>query len=410
LGHTFDDNVEVYMKNKMFITSLLAGIVLASCTPTATIVPAVFVPTPTLTAIPTIIVPTPTHTAIPTPTIPISQSTITVKTKNGTIIEPYQDVRFQDVTALDGNLGESMIETLWFNESTKWSEQDQRTAENILKLAMNPGLGIRDLHAEGITGKRVNVAIIDQNMVLDHPEFQGKIVKYYDVGTNAPSNEGSMHGPAVTSLLVGENIGTAPGANVYYVAAPSWTADAQYYADALNWIVNENEKLPEGDKIRVVSVSAAPSGRGSPFTRNNAAWDAAYQRATEAGILVLDCTINHGITAPCHYDLYDPDNIAKCTPGFPGEENHPMPDRIYIPTSMRTTAEEYQQGVFSYQYTGLGGLSWSVPYLAGVLALGWQVRPDLTGTQLLDILYRSAYITDGGLKIINPGAFIDMVR
>jgi serine protease AprX len=87
-----------------------------------------------------------------------------------------------------------------------------------------------------------------------------------------------------------------------------------------------------------------------------------------------------------------------------------MPNRIYIPTSFRTTAEEYSQGKFSYQYTGRGGLSWSIPYLAGALALGWQVRPDLTGSQLLDILYKSAYTTDSNLKIINPGAFIDMVR
>jgi hypothetical protein len=38
---------------------------------------------------------------------------------------------------------------------------------------MNPGLGVRELHEEGITGKGVTVAIIDQNMILDHPEFQG---------------------------------------------------------------------------------------------------------------------------------------------------------------------------------------------------------------------------------------------
>jgi len=325
-------------------------------------------------------------------------------------IESYQDVRNLDLTALNVNLDKSLIETLWFNESTNWPEQYRDVAHDILERGMNPGLGIKKLHEQGITGKGINVAIIDQNMVLDHPEFQGKIVKYYDVGTNQPSDQGSMHGPAVTSLLVGENIGTAPNANVYYVAAPSWTADAQYIADALNWIVDENEKLSDGEKIRVVSVSAAPSGPGTLFSKNNDAWDVAYRRATEAGILVLDCTSNHGITAPCYYDIDDPDNIAKCTPGWPGVETQPKPDRIYIPTSFRTTAEEYSRGDFSYQYTGRGGLSWSIPYLSGVLALGWQVCPDLTSSQLLDILYNSAYTTDGNLKIINPGAFIDMVR
>jgi len=325
-------------------------------------------------------------------------------------IEPYQDVRQLSYTELNVPLDEALIKTLWFNQSTHWPDAYRQVAQDILEKGKNPGLGIRQLHAQGITGKGIKVAIIDQNLLLDHPEFKGKIAKYFDVGTNQPSDQGSMHGPAVTSLLVGEHIGTAPEANVYYVAEPSWNADAQYVADALDWIIDESEKLPAGDKIRVVSVSAAPSGPGSPFTKNNAAWDAAYQRASEAGILVLDCTSDHGITAPCYYDLDDPDNIAKCTPGWPGVETEAMPDRIYIPTSFRTSAEEYYQGNFSYQYTGRGGLSWSVPYLSGVLALGWQVRPDLTSAQLLDLLFKSAYVTEDGLKIINPGAFIEMVK
>jgi subtilisin family serine protease len=328
----------------------------------------------------------------------------------GMPVEPYQDVRELDLTDLNVDLDYLLLETLWFNESNLWTPQAGDMAQDILERAKNPGLGIRKLHEQGITGQGINVAIIDQNMVLDHPEFQGKITKYFDVGTNIPSNQGSMHGPAVTSLLVGENIGTAPGARVYYAAAPSWTADAQFYADALNWIIAENEKLPEGEKIRVVSVSASPSGPGTPFTSNTGAWDVAYQRATEAGILVLDCTDDHSIAAPGYYDLHDPDNPAKFTLGWPGVDTVQMPDRIYIPTSHRTTAEEYFLGDFSYQYTGRGGLSWSIPYVAGVLALGWQLRPELSGSQLVELLFRSAYLTQDNLKIIDPGAFIEMVK
>ena len=325
-------------------------------------------------------------------------------------IKPYQDVRFKDVR-IHGELGDSVIQTLWFNKSTTWSKQDTSVAEDILKLGMDPGLGIRALHDQGITGKGVNVAIIDQNMILDHPEIRGKIVKYHDVGTKTASDEGSMHGPAVTSLLVGENIGTAPEASVYYAAAPSWKADAQYYADALNWIIEENEKLPEDGKIRVVSVSAAPSGEGSPFTKNNGAWDAAYQRAKDAGILVIDATIEHRVTSPCYLDLHDPDNIEKCIPGWPEDEKYQLKgDYIHVPAARRTTAEEYDQGKFSYQYDGQGGYSWSMPYLAGVLAMGWQVNPDLTGEELLDMALASAYIADGNAKVINPQAFIEMVK
>ena len=323
--------------------------------------------------------------------------------------EPYSDVRGTDL-ADSASVDPADIPTLMFNEATLWPEQCQEVASVVLEQGKNPGLGVRQLHARGITGQGVTVAIIDQNLVGHHPEYTGKIIQYHDVGTGHPLGEGSMHGPAVASLLVGEQIGTAPGARLYYVAAPSWTADAQYQADALDWLVDQNETLPPADKIRVVSVSAAPSGPGTVFTRNTGAWDEAYQRAMDAGILVLDCTAHHGLTAPCSLDLTDPENPAKCTPGWPGLAYRPMKGRIHVPTSRRTEAEEYQDGEFGYQYTGRGGSSWSVPYLAGVLALGWQVRPELTAAELLQLIFETAYIRADGARIINPPAFVEAVE
>ncbi len=224
-------------------------------------------------------------------------------------------------------------------------------------------------------------------------------------------HSGSTGGPAVTSLLVGNQIGTAPDASVYYVDVPSWLGDAQYYADALDWIINENKKLPEEDKIRVVSVSAAPSGIWSEFTKNNEAWDAAFTRAMEAGILVLDCTFEHGITLACTYVLNDPDNAAGCIPNWNPPPKSPK-ERINIPTSRTTATEEENNGriIFSYQFTGYGGISWTTPYLAGVLAMGWQLNPDLTNSQILNLLFDSAFITESDEKIIDPTAFVEEVK
>ena len=50
----------------------------------------------------------------------------------------------------------------------------------------------------------VNVAIIDQPLALDHPEYKGKIASYkIFTPENYEMNVSSMHGPAVTSFLVG---------------------------------------------------------------------------------------------------------------------------------------------------------------------------------------------------------------
>jgi hypothetical protein len=326
-------------------------------------------------------------------------------------VKQFDDARWKDMSKLDLSDKKDLIPTLRFNQKTVWPQPDKMPPgskpDKVLKDGMNPGLGVRKLHKQGITGKGVNVAIIDQPLYQDHPEFTGKIAAYHDVGCGS---ESSMHGPAVASLLVGTNCGTAPDARLYYVAAPSWTKDTAYQAKALNWIIEQNRKLPASKKIRVVSVSAAPSGTGSPFDKNQQMWDRACALAEAENILVLDCTSHHGIISPCWYNRSEPESVIKCTPGFPGRESITYTGRILVPTSPRTTAEEYDKGDFSYQYCSRGGLSWAIPYCAGVLALGWQIQPEIGPEQMRDLLFKSAYIHKSGDRIINPNGFIRLVR
>lgn len=321
-------------------------------------------------------------------------------------VEPFADLRGQDASQVAG-LDAGTIAGLKYNEATRWNAAAAKVSRAILQRSKDPGLGVRSLHRAGITGAGVSVGIVDQNIYLDHPEFKERIARYQDVGCNA--SHGSMHGPAVASLLVGKNIGTAPGARLYFAAAPSWTADSKFQADALHWLLDVNAALPPAEKIRVISVSAAPSGRGSPFKKNQALWDTACERATKAGVLVLDCTSHRGIISACYYDGAAPDDLARVTPGFPGRPFQPQDGRIYAPTSRRTVAEEFKQGEFGYYYTGVGGLSWAIPYAAGVLALGWQVNPQLPPERMVELLRQTAYAKDG-VKIINPVAFIAAVK
>ena len=347
----------------------------------------------------------------------ISVSTISSHGHESSSVEPFDDVRAKDLSKFDLSAQKGLIDTLKFNRETVWPERAKMPPgcdpEKILTEAMNPGLGVRKLHQKGITGKDINVAIIDQPLFKDHPEYDGKIVAYYDTGCNG--SESSMHGPAVASLLVGTNCGTAPGARVYYAAAPSWKADSAYYAKGLEWIIAQNEKLPETDKIRVVSVSAAPSGPGSPFKKNREMWDRACARAEADGIMVLDCTNSpRGFISRGWYDPDDPESVLKCNYGPPPKREYRVDHTeksLYVPSSCRTTAQHYDyHGRNSYIYWGRGGLSWAIPYCAGVLAMGWQIRPDLTPEQMKEMLFASAHVHKSGAKIIHPAAFIALVR
>jgi serine protease AprX len=67
------------------------------------------------------------------------------------------------------------------------------------------------------------------------------------------------------------------------------------------------------------------------------------------------------------------------------------------------------EGECSFQYDGVGGLSWSIPYAAGVLALGWQMNPQLSTERMVELLRQSAHAS-GAARIINPVAFVEAVK
>ncbi len=317
-------------------------------------------------------------------------------------------------------ISESKLRSLTFDQGTIFPETgmpENLTPEQLMEQAMDPGLGVRQLRQQGVDGQGVSVAIIDQPIpkrhLTTHPEYAGKFKIYQ----NFTEFDSSMHGPAVASLLVGENCGVAPGARLYYAAVNSASGDAKDYSDALNWLIHLNQTLPEGEKIRVVSVSAAPGSKTGPFTQNNELWEEARQRALAEGMLVLDVTEKSGVQFMRGYcepeTIQDPSKLVAGEPGRP--DSNPggyLWRTLEVPTSCRTTAGMWVGSEESSQYTywGVGGLSWGIPYAAGVLALGWQIRPDLSPDQMLDLLLKTAAKNDLGFPCINPPAFIQAIR
>jgi hypothetical protein len=55
-------------------------------------------------------------------------------------------------------------------------------------------------------------------------------------------------------------------------------------------------------------------------------------------------------------------------------------------------------------------LSWSIPYVAGVMAMGWQVKPNISGPEMVNLLITTASTNSQGYKIIDPVGFINKVR
>jgi subtilisin family serine protease len=268
----------------------------------------------------------------------------------------------------------------------------------LLEDGKNPGLGIRALHKQGIDGRGVGIAIIDQPLLKDHIEHVGRIVKYeaIDVESIPPQ----MHGPAVCSIAVGKTCGVAPGASLYYFAVPMWKPDNKPYCDVIDKLIQLNEDPNKTEQVRVVSISTGMFRQQANFDR----WQEALKKAEQNGILVVTCaqeSIQHGMLA--RIDGKDPDSLDSYQSGKYGVQ----PRAVLVPASNRTTAGHTGRDVYTFWREA--GMSWATPYLAGLAVLAFQVNPEIEPKTIVALLQKTAVHTSVG-AVVQPVDFINAVR
>lgn len=289
------------------------------------------------------------------------------------------------------------LKTMLFNE--EWT--DDKTAKMLIEYGKHSPLGIEDLQKKGLTGKGVTVAIIDAPTALNHPEYEGKILQYNNFCDKR--NVSNFVATAVTSLLVGDTVGVVPDAKVVYAAVPTWKRNAIYAVKALDWILKFNKNLPESEKIKVV---ATPELFGDEilFYKNWQLWNNKVKEAQNNGICVVENTNSNRFVAPGYVDI----NTKEFKYGFPDRPISKINDeKVYVPVSHRTVASSHYNTNFSYTYCGVGGLMYAVPYAAGVLCMGQQANPTLSGMQLKNLLIDSAKQNN---NIIDPKGFVEKVK
>lgn len=305
-----------------------------------------------------------------------------------------RDLRRYDPSNL--NLKDNLNELLHcdFDSKTKWPESLPIgfNPDSIMKIGINPGLGIRKLHESGITGKGVGIAIIDDNLLVSHVEYKDRLRMYEEIHGSA-NKRASMHGPAVASIAVGKTVGVAPQADLYYISTWNATAfstinyllfkkkkvgTAGWYVKSIYRILEINKNLPQDKKIRVISISSGIDDKD--FFK-------AVEDADKEGVFVISCSI--GKTHNLRFDglgkecLTDADDIHSYSPGiFWAKSFYANPDRfktestLMVPMDSRCTAS--QSGNNSYVFYRNGGWSWSVPYIAGLYAMACQIHKSVT--------------------------------
>lgn len=87
------------------------------------------------------------------------------------------DLRQADLTNLDLTNELDHLSNLVFDTATIWPDKlpQDFDPKSIMELGKNPGLGIRALHEKVITGKGINIAIVDYTLLVDHEEYCNQI-------------------------------------------------------------------------------------------------------------------------------------------------------------------------------------------------------------------------------------------
>lgn len=312
-------------------------------------------------------------------------------------LEPYGDYWYNAAIRADLSDNPLLAYSLTISDTTAFPEAgmlpEGYDPYALLAWGMDPGLNVDILHRHGFTGKGAVIAYVDQN-VLPHEQYDRE-----NIHISNQAELGSMHGPAVLSLLAGRDTGTAPEAEVYFYGFSPDDAAQRSEADALYQIIEQNKSLPEGEKITMVGFS---DNIDSSENYEQEFRDAAAA-CQEAGIMVWFC----GEYAPATFLPYGGKNDCRNLVIEQWFDPNYADDRVFVPSSGRTTAMNTGSGP-SYVYWPTGGLSWTMPYVLGLYAIAIEIDPTLTQEEMRELLMDTAYDVRG-MDLVNPVGFVSGV-
>ena len=322
------------------------------------------------------------------------------------------DVFSTDISNINLRDAGEKIKYMSFDDKTIFPSDDKMPSDFnpkvLLEKGKNPGLGIKTIHADGITGKGVTVAIIDNALNIDHQEIKNNVIHYEILGRPVEN----FHGPAVSSLLCGKNIGVAPDVKLVYFASgffPKENENKPFSFDndisALHKILEMNSLLPKNKKISAVSISRGWYGDGKEFKE-------AVLQLIDSGVFVFTANAADyyddfpGTMFLARHPYSDPDDIQSYFAAF----DYPANNFLFVPSGNRTTASHISNDSYMYWGTRDGGISWQMPYVVGVYALAKQVYPELQPKQFIEVMMETAYKMPKGENVINPTKIIEYLK
>jgi subtilisin family serine protease len=273
-------------------------------------------------------------------------------------------------------------------------------------------------------GKGVTIAVIDDGVDVDHPEFAGRVVHPFDHTENnnnpRPKHSDDSHGTACAGVACAAGLtdgasGVAPEAQLMPIRLRSglgsmaeanafaWAADKGADVISCSWGPTDGEWWNPGDTVhnrltalpdstRLAMNYALTKGRGGKgcvilFAAGNGNEDTKNDGySSYPGVIAVAACNDTGKRS-----VYS-DFGAAVWVSFPSNDfghkpfQHPAP----VSQGLRTTDRLKKDGYDQADYTNsFGGTSGACPGAAGTVALMLSVNPNLRSTEVKDLLRRS---------------------
>ena len=343
-----------------------------------------------------------------------------------------RDMSKYDLSQLD----KEHMAMLIFNSSTIWPSADKMlkdfNPQEILERGKNPMLGIRELHKNGITGKEIVVACMDNCLNNSHIEFGDANIHIKDEVKQEPH----FHSEGVLSNLLGKNIGVAPDVECYYYAVHFWQGEKfiELYTKYLDDIIS---KIKLGIPIKALIRSGALYSRDVYEKYKDKNWckeeitkiygsienfERVLLKVDELerlGCVLVDST-RFGENFECadfkYYDDFENlDNLDFASFYKPDDEdltnfyNYEKENgRVSFICAGKVIPEYKSEN--GYQYVNEGSFSWTIPQAVGMYALCLQVYKDLTWDEFCDIAKSTSKMNKNYVHLANPKELIKEVK
>lgn len=278
--------------------------------------------------------------------------------------------------------------------------------------------GIQQVHASGVTGEGITVAVLDGPIYPELPELVGSNLEVQQdsfcdkdgdgVVEPAVADDGrAAHASTMAALIVGSGAptdgqpgvtGVAPGATVrHYAIESDWgSGEAACQAGERNAATAALEQALD-DGVDIVSMSFAGTGWGPEA-------DEVVARAIREGVILVGASNHEGgdfLGTPADFNGAIGVEAADAA-AQRGAQNVVSPRLDVVAPGEGMLVHEFDEAAGTWtRFTRLSGSSDATAWTAGVLALAWSAHPDATGNQMIQALVRTTTQNAGELRRVD---------